>query len=228
MKKGGITMDNKVLVKSLLILSAIGLLGFTAPATADWGMGYGHHYGWGNQLPGWHHGGYEGPGFGYWSNLSEEDIQKLEKERLEFFEATQDLRSKIYQKILELRSEIAKENPDTKKAAELQTEISKLKSVLDQKRLNHILKIRKISPDMGMGFGGGYGMMGSWGRGGYGMMRRDMMGRGGYGGGFCPNCPYVNPRGSYGMGPGMRGPGMMGYGDDPYEVFGRRRGQDNC
>ena len=229
-------MNRTVLAKSFLILSAIGLLGFTAPASADWGMGYGHHLGWGQHpMYGMHHGGYGEPGFGYWRNLSEEDVQKLEEERFEFLEATKDLRSKMYQKSLELRSELAKENPDTKKAVGLQTEISKFKAEFDQKRLNHFLKMRKISPDMGRGFGGGYGMMGSWGRGGYGMMGPGMMGysmmsQGGYGGGYCPNCPYTSPRGGYGldpgmMTPGMMGPGMMDYGGNGnYGMMGSGRG----
>ncbi len=218
-------MNNTVLVKSLLILSTMVLLGFTAPASADWGMGSGHHYGWGNHMSGWPHGGYEGPGFGYRGNLSEEDIQKLEKERFEFFKATQDLKSKIYQKNLELRSELAKENPDNKIAAGLQKEISKFKAEFDQKRLNHFLKMRKISPDIGRGFGGGYGMMGSWGRGGYGMMSRGMMDGGGPGGygmtmgpgwgmgpGMMGSSGYGGGR-SYRMGPGMMGPGYeMGRG----------------
>jgi hypothetical protein len=131
----------------------------------------------------------------------------------------------MYQKSLELRSELAKENPDTKKAAGLQTEISKLKAEFDQQRLNHFLKMRKISPDMGRGFGSGYGMMGSRGRGGHGMM-----GRGGYGGGYCPNCPYAGPRGGYGMGPGMMGErgsgnyGMMGSGRGYPQRYGGHMG----
>jgi Spy/CpxP family protein refolding chaperone len=218
-------MNNMVLIKSLLILSTMILLGFTAPASADWGMGSGHHLGWGNQMPGWHHGGYEGPGFGYWSDLSEEDNQKLEKERFEFFKATQELRRNMYQKSLELRSELAKETPDNKIAAGLQKEISKFKAEFHQKRLNHFLKMKKISPDIGRGFGGGYGMMGSRGRGGHGMM-----GRGGYGGGYCPNCPYAGPRGGYGMGPGMMGErgsgnyGMMGSGRGYPQRYGGHMG----
>ncbi len=188
-------------IKIIRILAIVAFLGFTASASADWGMGYGHHYGWGNHMSGWHHGGYEGPGSGYWGNLSEEDNQKLEKERFEFFKATQELRSKMYQKSLELRSELAKENPDNKIAAGLQKEVSKFKAEFDQKRLNHFLKLRKISPDIGRGFGGGYGMMGSRGRGGYGMMGRGMMGGGDPGGYGMMTGP------GWGMGHGMMGPG---------------------
>jgi Spy/CpxP family protein refolding chaperone len=211
-------MFNKVWVKSLLVLLLMVFLAIPAPGFADRGMGYGPYQRWGHHpMHAWHHGAEQGCGFGYWGDLSEEDIQKLEKERTDFFEDTKNLRAKIYQKRLELRSELAKENPDAKKAAELQTEISKMKAEFDQKRLNHFLNIRKINPDMGRGFGGGYGMKG------HGWMHRGMMGPWdmgprGYGGRYCPNYPSGGFRGGYGMGPGMMGPGynmepgMMGPG----------------
>jgi zinc resistance-associated protein len=189
-------MFKKVFVKTLLLLAATVFLGSPASGLADSGMGYGPYPGWGHRsMHAWHHGEDDGPGFGCWGDLSKEDIQKLEKERADFFEATKNLRGKIYQKRLELKSELAKESPDAKKAAELQTEISGLKAEFDQKRLNHFLNLRKISPDIGRGFGGRHGMMGP----GYGM-GPGMMGPG------------------YGMGPGMMGPGyrmgpgMMGPG----------------
>jgi hypothetical protein len=205
-KKGEKKMRHTDFIKIIRILAIIAFLGFTVPALADWGMGYGHYPGWGHSMYGIHHGGYGEPGFGSWRNLSEEDMQKLEKEHFEFFEATQDLRSKMYQKGLELRSELAKENPDTKKATGLQREISKFKAEFDQKRLNHFLRIRKINPNMGRGFGGGYGMMGpgKMSCGGFGM-GPGMMGPGMMG-------PGMMSRGGYGTGPGMMGQGMMGYG----------------
>jgi Spy/CpxP family protein refolding chaperone len=209
-------MFNKVWVKSLLVLSTVVFLGGVAPGLAHSGMGYGPYSRWGHQpMHDWHHGAEEGPGFGCWGDLSREDIQKLEKERDDFFEATKNLRANIYQKRLELKSELAKENPDAKTAAGLQTEISGLKAEFGQKRLNHFLNMKKINPDIGRGFGGGYGMMGP------GMMHRGMMepwtmGPGGYGGRYGQNCPYGSFRGGYGMGPGMvrpgygMGSGMMG------------------
>ncbi len=205
-------------VKKVFLIALFALVGFSAQAIAERGMGYGPYPRWGHQpMHAWHHGGDEGPGFGYCGDLSKEDIQKLEKERADFFEGTKDLRAKIYQKRLELKSELAKENPDAKKAAELQTEISGWKAEFDQKRLNHFLNMRKINPDMGRGFGGGSGMMGP------GMMHRSRMepwemGPGGYGSRYCPNRPYGNFRSGYGMGRGMMrpgygmGPGIMGWG----------------
>jgi Spy/CpxP family protein refolding chaperone len=188
-------MLNKVWVKSLLVMLIMVFWGIAAPGFADWGMGYGPYPRWGHhRMHAWNHGAEQGPGCGYWGDLSKEDIEKLEKERTDFFETTKSLRAKIYQKRLELRSELAKENPDAKKAAELQTEISKMKAEFDQKRLNHFLNMRKINPDMGRGFGRGYGMMR------HGWMQRSMIGPWemrprGYGGRYCPNEPYGGFRG---------------------------------
>jgi hypothetical protein len=50
----------------------------------------------------------------------------------------------VYAKRLELRGELAKKDPDAKKAAELQGEISKLQAEFDQKRIDHLIKVRKI------------------------------------------------------------------------------------
>lgn len=204
-------------INKIFMITIIVMLGLSGRAFAHSGMGYGRHYGWGYPMHEMHHGGYGGPGFGYWGEISQEDIQKLYKERSAFFEATKDLRGRLYQKGLELRSELAKQNPDVNKAATLQKEISELKAEFDQKRLNHFLNVRKISPEIGRGFGGGYGMMGP-GMMGSGMMGPGMMGFGGYGGRYYPDCPYGDPRGGYSMGPGMMGrgygpgPGMMGPG----------------
>jgi len=201
------------LVKKVFLIALFALVGFSAQAITERGMGYGPDPRWGHHsMHAWHHGGDEDPGFGCRGDLSKEDIQELNKERARFFEGTKNLRAKIYQKRLELKSELAKENPDTQKAAELQTEISGLKAEFDQKRLNHFLNMRKINPDMGRGFAGGYGMM-SPGIRHRGMMEPWEMGPGGYSGRYCPNCPYGGFRGGYGMGPGMMRPGYgMGRG----------------
>ncbi len=92
-----------------------------------------------------------GPGYGY--NLSDEEIKALEKERQAFFNATESIRQDLYAKDLELKSELAKETPDAKKAARLQKELSKLESQLDQKRVDHMIKMRKLNPNTGRGRG---------------------------------------------------------------------------
>ena len=182
-------MIGRFLNKKILTLFAVAILGFGTYAFADWGMGYGPP-GWMHREAGRHRGGYGGPGCGDWGDLSEEQLKKLDEERNTFFEATKDLRQDIYQKRLELKSELAKKNPDAKRAADLQKEISDLKAQFAQKRLDQFFKMREIDSDLGWRFMGpnmmgphmmGYGM-------GAGMMGPGMMGFG------------------RGMGPGMMGP----------------------
>jgi zinc resistance-associated protein len=116
-------------IKKMLMVAFIIMLGFSGRALADPGMmGYRYGYGGGYPMHEWHHGGFGGTESGYWGQLSEEQIQKLYAEQSAFFEATRDLRDRQYQKRLELRSELAKENPDAQKAAALQKEISQLKA----------------------------------------------------------------------------------------------------
>lgn len=198
-------MNKKYRKLKMVLIAAIAILFSGIYASADWGSGYGPHRGM-HQGQGWHHRGYGGPGSGAYDNLSEDEIKKLDAERKTFFEATKDLRRKVYQKRLELASELAKENPDAATAAALQKEISDFKAQMAQKHLEHLLRVRKINPDFARGFLGG-GHMGP------GMMHRGMMGKGGYGAGGRRNCPFDGPGGGYGMGPGYgRGQGMMGPG----------------
>jgi zinc resistance-associated protein len=111
--------------------------------------------------PGWHHNG--GYGYGqekYYGNLSADEIAKLNQQRSEFFKATGNIRQKLYEKELALRSERAKDDLDTNKASKLQSEISKLQSNLDQERLNYEIKARKSAPNYSRGHGGYGPMMG--------------------------------------------------------------------
>lgn len=167
--------------KIFMVLAIVAVLGIAVTSFAGWGRGHG---GYGSHMgPGYgmHRGWADGPrgygGRGYQSDLSAEDITRLDKERQAFFEATSDLRENLYQKELELRSELAKTEPDAKKAAGIQKEISNLESQFDQKRLEHRIKMRKDFPRSGY-MGQGYGHRG---------MGRGMQGGGGYGrgGGGC-------------------------------------------
>jgi Spy/CpxP family protein refolding chaperone len=137
----------------LAVLAVLGLIGYSADGYA-WGRGggYGGGPGYGN-CP---RGGFGGPGMA--GGLTEEESATLQKERSAFFESTRELRERRYQKELELKAELAKQNPDAKKAAELQKEVSGMESELDQKRLDHQLKMKKDYPQIyGKGFGSGLG-----------------------------------------------------------------------
>ncbi len=145
--------------KRVVVLTVIAIFGITTLAFAGWGRGYDHMMGDSEWGPGWNHmGGYgSGPG-GYYGNLSDEEITKLDQQRAEFFKATENIRQKLYEKELDLRSELAKEAPDTSVASRLQSEISKLQSDFDQKRLDYEIQGRKSVPNYDRD-SGGYGPM---------------------------------------------------------------------
>lgn len=160
---------NKIFTrKTLIILMVLTVLGFGAYAFADWGMRPGMMGGWDNYGPGRHHGGYGYYGYGdMMRNFSDDEIQEMNSRRNKFFKATENLRQDLYAKQLELRSELAKKNPDSSRASSLQNDISKLQAQLDQKRIDHMVEMRKINPNAGRGFLGNGGMGYGGGPGGY-------------------------------------------------------------
>jgi zinc resistance-associated protein len=157
----------RIASKILVVMTVLTVIGLGVYAFADGGMGYSRHHG-GRDHHGseWQGGGYGCPGYGsMMGNMSDEEIQKIDAQREAFFKSTEDLRQNIYQKRLALESEFAKKNPDAKNAANLQKEISDLKAQIDQKRIAHLIEMKKINPGLGAGFVGP-GMMGhGYGRG---------------------------------------------------------------
>jgi hypothetical protein len=140
--------------KLVTILAIAGIVGFAATSFAGWGRGGG--------------GNCRGQGSGWdqrefapadcRGNLTDEQMTRLDENRRAFFEETRQLRQNRYQKELELRSELAKADPDAQKAADLQAEVSDLRAELDQKRIAHRIKMKKENPEFFAGRG--YGMDG--------------------------------------------------------------------
>ena len=98
--------------KAITILAVVAIFGFSSVAFAGWGRGNGRMGGASGQAYGCPYGNYgQGPA----NNLSAEELEKLNKDQAEYAKETEDVRQKLYQKNLELRSELAKEKPDTKK-----------------------------------------------------------------------------------------------------------------
>lgn len=166
----------------LAVVTVIALVGIGSTAFAGWGRGF--------HASGMHGRGWGGYGQPYWAtSLSEEDQKKLEASREAFFKDTEDLRRRIYEKQLALQSEMIQANPDSKKAAEVQKELSELQSQFDQKRLQRRLDMQKQFPDAGRGYMGRGGMGGGYM--GPGSMGRGYMGGGMGGYGYGPdNCPF--------------------------------------
>jgi Spy/CpxP family protein refolding chaperone len=125
------------------------------------GPGWGWGGGWGHHGPGWHHRGDYGQR--YDDQMSKEEYKQWEQQKEAFLTETQDLRANLYEKERELQNELAKSEPDAAKASGLQKEISELQSKLDQKRIDHMIEMRKLNPNAGRGFTGGGPMMGGYG-----------------------------------------------------------------
>ncbi|MFH0994044.1 MAG: periplasmic heavy metal sensor [Pseudomonadota bacterium] len=112
------------------------------------------------------------------ANLTDDQIKRMESERNAFQAATKDIRQQLQEKRQALQAELAKQTPDAATCTALQKGISDLQSQFDQKRLTHILEMKKIDPNFtegrGMGPGMGHGMGPGMGPG---------MGQGPFGGG---------------------------------------------
>jgi len=96
---------------------------------------------------------------GNWNNMSPADRQKMQQEYNSFLKNTEGLRQELYQKNLELRNELGRQNPNNRKVTDLQNETARLRSRLYQKEQAHMEKMRQINPNMGRGHMGG-GMTG--------------------------------------------------------------------
>ncbi len=123
---------------AIIAITSISLIGLSANAFAYRGMGKGN-YG-------------KGAGPCNYSQLSQEEYQQVQKQREAFFKETEGLRSEIFEKKQALRNELAKESPDTAKASKLQKELSGLQARFDQKRISHVVELKKINPNAGLEF----------------------------------------------------------------------------
>ena len=119
------------------------LMGFGVNAFAQMGRGAGM-------------GGGSGMGPGR-ANLTDDQIQQMQAEQNAFRTATDDIRQQLNEKRQALHTELAKQTPDAATAEALQKEISDLQAQFDQKRLTHILEMKKIDPDFNEGRGMGQG-----------------------------------------------------------------------
>ena len=144
-------------LKTIIItVASIALVGLGINAFAHGGMGWGGS--WSHHGQGWHHQGGYGPG--YYDQLTKEEYKQLDQKREAFLKETQELRSNLFEKERELQNELAKDEPDASKASRLQKEISELQAKFDQKRIDHMIEMRKLNPNAGRGYMHGGPMMG--------------------------------------------------------------------
>ncbi|MEE9117020.1 MAG: hypothetical protein V3U02_00310 [Calditrichia bacterium] len=156
-------------VKIFMVLAMVAVLGIAVTSFAGWGRGNGGYgmmgSGYGMMGSGY---GMMGPGYGpqrggnngsgYYGNSGNEEMARFNKEHEAFYEETRLLEEKLLQKELELRSELAKPEPDGKKAGGIQKEITDLEGQLSQKRSDHELHMRSALSQ-------GYGQRGMSGQG---------------------------------------------------------------
>lgn len=147
--------------KTIIAIAAIAVIGFAINAFAHSGMGWGG--GWNHMGGGMHYQ----EGYGNDGAYDRDAYRQFDQEREAFFNQTREIRTQLYEKERELQAELNKEEPDTAKASRLQREISDLQARFDQKRVEHMIEMRKLNPNVGRGYGAYGHMMGYGSRGGY-------------------------------------------------------------
>lgn len=80
--------------------------------------------------------------------LTEEESARLEEDLNAFGESIRAIKKEICLNARELHDELSDGEPDLETAKALQAEISRLKSELDQLRIEHIVQMKKLLPDL--------------------------------------------------------------------------------
>jgi Spy/CpxP family protein refolding chaperone len=143
LKSREIMMKRHLYSKMVVVGALVAMMGFGVNAFAGMGKGSGNR----------------GMGAAS-SNLTDDQIKQMESERNAFQTATNNIRQQLNEKRQALNAELAKPTPDAATAATLQKEISDLQAQFDQKRLTHILEMKRIDPNYAEGRGMGRGPFG--------------------------------------------------------------------
>ena len=175
-------MHMKSIYTALLVAGVFAVVITATTVLAE--RGWHHGPGWGHHRSGWHHGGHgpcwadESPGYGYGygpsAGLTDQQRKDMDTERRAFRDATESTHRELYDKEVELERELDQDAPDAKRAAALQKEISALRAEMDQRWVEHRIKMQSIAPERdkgydryasrggGRGYGGGYGPGSCW------------------------------------------------------------------
>lgn len=112
---------------------------------------FAHGPGWGGDRRG--HGYGDCPYYEYeGKNLTQEQRAELDTLRNEHRANTAKIRDQLIDKKYNMRSELSKTDPDVKKVKTLQAEISGLRGEMDNARIEHALKVKKVDPDARVGY----------------------------------------------------------------------------
>ncbi len=139
--------------KSIIIISSILLVAFTAGSSFAWGTGNGRGMkasGVNQDCP--RYGG-QGSGNATINDLSQEQKDKLTALRQQFIDQTYELRSAKVTKRQEMRMLMETSNPDRTKLGKLSQEITDLQKQLMNKKIDFRLSAKQIAPELGRGMG---------------------------------------------------------------------------
>jgi Spy/CpxP family protein refolding chaperone len=144
-------------LKTIIIaVASVSAIGYAVNAFAHGGKGWagcgGHH------SQGWQHRGEYCPKLDH--QLSKAQFIQIEQIKEAFFKDTRQLRANLHEKRRELQTELAHDELDASKVSGLQKEISELQAQFDQKRIDHMVEMRKLTPNGGCKFMRGGPMMG--------------------------------------------------------------------
>ena len=133
--------------KAVILIAGITLVGIISLPL------FAHGPGWGGNWRGCGYG--DCPEYDYQgSNLTQEQRFELDALKNEYRTNTDKIRERLRETNHDLRSELRKTVPEETRIRELQTEISKLRAEMDNARINHTLKVKKIVPDAQPGYSG--------------------------------------------------------------------------
>lgn len=136
-----------------------GVLVASALASPGWGRGWGGGAGWSPRCgPCWRQVGT--------SELSPEQLQRLEELRKQHFQEMASLRQQAWAERKELWTLRSQLNPDLEAISKLERELFDLHSLMRERSFAFRQQMRKIDPNLwcGLGFGGPWGMgRGPWG-----------------------------------------------------------------
>ncbi len=129
-------MKTNRFLKTILILSLLCVFSFyvnsfagmsRGPDTMSGSKGHGH--------------------FKHIKGVSEEEREQIMVEKRAFHEATENIRQDIFEKKMELLGVLAQKDMNIDRARKLQADISSLQGDIDQKKIDHYINIKQISPN---------------------------------------------------------------------------------
>ncbi len=88
-------------------------------------------------------------GFKQLKGLSDQEMAQVKSEMDAFHKAVEPIKQNLFEKKMAMISELAKQDSDVDEAKKLQTKIYALKNQLGQKKIDYLIRVKKISTEAG-------------------------------------------------------------------------------